>query len=152
MSRLKEGLSIGLLVAGVTLVFVGVTRSVGFSLTGIIASLAAVVALLYSGAVFFGASPAAHSGQRDTIFVFDRTFRLVSGTHKGLPIRAVLSGEDVESRCSAVFTGKSDRFAYGGTSHPMQVDVVPVRDADGTVVFGMLIVIPARPVTPAARV
>ena len=113
MSRMKEVLSIGLLIAGVALVFVGVTRSVGFSQTDI-ASLAAV-AVLYSGAVFCGASAATHSEQRDTIFVFDRTFRLVSGGHKGLPIRAVLSeipDADIESRCSAVFTRKSDRFAY----------------------------------------
>ena len=114
MSRMREVLSIGLLIAGVALVFVGVTRSVGFSQTDI-ASLAAVAVLLYSGAVFCGASATTHSEQRDTIFVFDRTFRLVSGGHKGLPIRAVLSeipDADIESRCSAVFTRKSDRFAY----------------------------------------
>jgi hypothetical protein len=39
-------LSVGLLIAGVVLVFAGLTRSVGFSLAGITASLAAVVALL----------------------------------------------------------------------------------------------------------
>jgi hypothetical protein len=51
-----------------------------------------------------------------------------------------------------VFVAQSDRFAYAATARPTQVDVVPVRDADGTVVFGMLIVSPGRHATPAARV
>jgi hypothetical protein len=155
MSRVKEILSIALLVAGVTLVFVGVTRSVGFSLAGIIASLAAVVALLYSGAVFFGASLAPHTEKRDTIFVFDRTIRLVGGAHQGMPIRAVLRGiaeGDLESRCSAVFSGKTDRFAYTAATPPMHVDIVPVRDVDGVVVLGMVIVNPSRHAAPASRV
>ena len=109
MPRFKQLLSIALLVAGVVLVFAGLTRSVGFSLAGIAASLAAVVALLYSGAVFFGTYPVPHTITPDTIFVFDRTFRLVAGVHKGLPIRAVLPAGlpgDLDERCTAVFAGK----------------------------------------------
>ena len=141
MPRFKQLLSIALLVAGVVLVFAGLTRSVGFSLAGIAASLAAVVALLYSGAVFFGTYPVPHTITPDTIFVFDRTFRLVAGVHKGLPIRAVLPAGlpgDLDARCTAVFAGKSERFEYAGSSRPMQAHLVPVRDANGAVQFGML--------------
>ena len=83
--------------------FAVLTGLVGFSLAGIVAPLAAVLTLLYSGAVFFGTSAPAHSGQADTIFVFDRTFRLVRLVHRGLPIRAILAGSpaDLESRCTA---------------------------------------------------
>ena len=59
-----------------------------------------------------------------------------------LPIRAVLpsgSPSDLDGRCAAVFGGKSERFEYAVTSQRVQADLVPVRDADGSVQFGMLI-------------
>jgi hypothetical protein len=55
-------------------------------------------------------------GKPDTIFVFDRTFRLVA-THKGLPIRAVLmsgSPSDLDARCAAVVGRKSETFRIRG--------------------------------------
>jgi hypothetical protein len=112
MPRFKQRLSIGLLVAGVVPVFAGLTRSVGFSVEGITASLAAVVALLYSGAVFFGMYAASHTMAPDTIFVFDRTFRLVAGVRKGLPIRAVLPAGlpgDLDARCPAPASGSTEQ-------------------------------------------
>jgi hypothetical protein len=91
-------------------VFAGLTRSVGFSLAGITASLAAVVALWYPGAVFFGTYVASHTMAPDTIFVFDRTFRLVADVHKGLPIRAALPAGlpgDLDARCPAPTSGST---------------------------------------------
>jgi hypothetical protein len=150
MPRLKQVVSTVLLASGVMLVFAGVTRSVGFSPLGIAASLAAVVALLYSGAVFFG-SPPPSTDSSDTVFVFDRTFRLVSGPHRGLPIRAVLpalASADLESRCAAVLDGSSERLSFALGSRRMQIDAVPVRDASGTILYGMLILSAAE--VPAA--
>lgn len=128
--------------------FAGMTRSVGFSFVGITASFAAVV--------FFGTYAAPHMGKPDTIFVFDRTFRLVA-SHEGLPIRAVLpsrSPRDHDARCTAVFGGKSERFEYAVTSQRLQADLVPVRDADGSVQCGMLILNRARhaPLVRPARI
>lgn len=106
--------------------------------------------------VFFGTSAAPHMGKPDTIFVFDRTFRSVGG-HEGLPIRAVLpspSPRDHDARCTAVFGGKSERFEYAVTSQRLQADLVPVRDADGSVQCGMLILNRARhaPIVRPARI
>src|SRR5262245_29643493 len=123
MTRFKQFLSIGLLAAGVVLVFAGLTRSVGFSLAGITSRIAAVIALLSSGAVFVGARPAPYLVNSDNTFVFDRTFRLVAGPHKGLPIRAALSRgvpKDLDARCGSVFSGRSEHFEYAGTSQPIQ--------------------------------
>ena len=131
-------LPIGLLTAGAVLVFAGMTRSVGFSFAGITAPRSSRSCI---GCCFFGTYAAPHVGKRDTIFVFDRTFRLVTG-HEGLPIRAVLpsrSPSDHDARCTAVFGGKSERFEYAVTSQRVQADLVSVCDADGTVQFGMVI-------------
>src|SRR5262249_30751701 len=46
-----------LLAGGVFLVFGGISSALGFSTSGIVASLAAVAALLYAGGVWFGAAP-----------------------------------------------------------------------------------------------
>src|SRR5687767_3266282 len=109
MTGPKRVLSIALLVTGVVLVFAGLTRSVGVSVLGITASLAAVIALLYSGAIWFGGRAADTSVTPETIFVFDRTLRLVSGSNRGVPLTACLPvawSADLERQCAAALSGR----------------------------------------------
>lgn len=46
-----------LMTAGIVLVFFGFNAALGFTLIGMIASLAAIAGLLYAGGVLFGAAP-----------------------------------------------------------------------------------------------
>src|SRR5215211_6683037 len=48
-----------LLAGGMLLVFVGLTSALGYSASGVVASAAAIAALLYAGGVWFGGSPRA---------------------------------------------------------------------------------------------
>jgi hypothetical protein len=43
-----------LLAGGVVLVFAGMSAALGFSISGVLATLAAIAALLYAGGVWFG--------------------------------------------------------------------------------------------------
>ena len=54
LKRLTSGVLLGL---GVLLVLVGFTAALGFTPSGVFASVAAIAALLYAGAVSFGARP-----------------------------------------------------------------------------------------------
>jgi hypothetical protein len=79
---------------------------------------------------------------------------LVAGLHKGLPIRAVLPAGlpgDLDARRTAVFARKSERFEYAASSQPIQAHLVPVRNANGSVQFGMLMLNHPRPGSIDAR-
>ena len=47
-----------LFVGGVAVIFFGLSSALGFSVTGLVASAAAIAALLYAGAVWFGGTSA----------------------------------------------------------------------------------------------
>jgi hypothetical protein len=142
MAYAKRALSIVLLAAGVVLVFAGLNLAVGFSPIGVISSAAAVAALLYSGAVWFGSAPPAESQAQETIFVYDRSLRIASGMRRGHPITSCVPAgmrADVEARCVAALSGASARFSCANGMSNVDFDAVPVRAADGMIVYGLLI-------------
>jgi hypothetical protein len=55
--RTKRLISSLLMAAGIVLVFYGFNSALGFTVIGMIASVAAIVSLLYAGGVLFGAAP-----------------------------------------------------------------------------------------------
>lgn len=132
-----------LLAGGVVLVFAGLASALAFSLTGMIASAAAIAALLYAGAVWFGA-PARIDA---SVILFTPQLTVAAGPLTG---RAVLDlfpaplRREIDAQCRAALAGQASRFspADGKT-----FDVAPVRAADGVIVYGILIggaVTPAR--------
>ena len=140
----NRAISSALLVAGVVLVFAGLTSALGFTVGGTIASLAAVVMLVYAGAVWFGraAPPPAQPGPAEPVIVFDKTLRIVCGAGRGTSLVAQFP-ESLHARirgaCAAALGGAAGSFTcrYGATE--VAFDAVPVRATDGSVVYGMLL-------------
>lgn len=59
--RTKRLVSSFLMAAGIVLVFYGFSSALGFTTVGVLASVAAISALLYAGGVLFGSAPATQS-------------------------------------------------------------------------------------------
>jgi uncharacterized membrane protein (UPF0136 family) len=141
MSRVTRALSLVLLAAGVVFVFAGVNLAVGWSAIGVVSSTAAVAALLYSGAIWFGSSAKPNPHALDTIVVFDRSLRVASGALRGVNLTSCFPSAiraDLEAHCVAALGGAGARFSCGSGGDRRQFDAVPVRAADGGIVYGLL--------------
>ena len=130
-----------LLSGGVLLVFGGLTAALGFSTGGVIASAAAIAALLYAGGVWFGASAPGQAA----VLLFDPQLIVAAGPFTGKTVVELYPEpfrRDISERCRAAFTGESSRFSPA----PGQTfEAAPVRGTDGAIVYGILI---AGAVTP----
>lgn len=153
MPRVKRILSSALLAIGVLLVFAGFTASLGFTPVGMVASLAAIAALLYAGAAWQDSSPrppgAASLPQPFLVFDLDR--RIVTGPATGQPLGSQFPEAiraEIERRGAAALAGASERFQCLHEGRAIALHVYPVRRADGTIVYGILL--PAEPAAAAA--
>src|SRR5262245_26605656 len=144
MNTHRVGSSV-LLAGGVLLVFAGVAASLSFSLSGMIASAAAITALLYAGGVWFGSAPRVDA----SVVLFTPQLRVAAGPLTG---RAVLDlypipvQKEIDALCRAALAGESRRFAPA-SGEP--IEAAPVRGADGAIVYGILIAGGSTP-APAA--
>jgi hypothetical protein len=151
MSNLRRVLAFVLLLVGVTLVFVGLTRAVGFTPLGIMVSVVAIAALLFTGGVWFGAPPprthvTSATGNGSPI-LFDIHGRLVAGPTAGQPVASRFpdaARADVERQCAAVLAGRSARFPCICDGTPVVFEALPVRSADGAIVYGLFVPAGAR--------
>ncbi len=124
-----------LLAGGVFLVFAGLSAALGFSMSGIIASAAAIVALLYAGSVWFGAAPR----EDYTIVLFTPALVIANGPMAGRPVTELFTEtmrREIESRCRAALDGLPSHFSCvpGREFH-----AAPVHSTDGAVTFGLLL-------------
>lgn len=123
-----------LLAGGVVLVFAGLSSALGFSLAGVLASTAAIAALLYAGAVWFGDARRADP----SVVLFTPALIVAGGPLTGRPVAdlfpAALRG-DIEARCRDALAGTASHFTCGSVSF----SATPVRDAAGAVVYGLLL-------------
>jgi len=127
-----------LLAGGVFLVFGGISSALGFSTSGIVASLAAVAALLYAGGVWFGAAPHADP----SIVVFTSELTVAGGLLSGRPVADLFEDGmrgDIESACRDALDGRPSRFSSGKGSARRAFEAAPVRGADGLVIYGVLL-------------
>jgi hypothetical protein len=155
LSHLGRPFSLICLAAGVILVLFGLSTSVGFSAAAVFASAAAIAALLYSGAVWFGAPPPSSCPNRERVVVFDRSLREVCGPRRGQPVSAAFPLADratLEGECWAALAGEGARFTCGAGESKSQFDVLPVRTIDGAISYGILIDVAVRhePVSQSA--
>ena len=139
MASLKRHASSLLFAGGLLIVFGGLSAALGFTLTGILASLAVVAALLYAGGVWFGAAPDVLS---PTVFVFDRDLRIAAGPRAGeavvscfpVPMRA-----EIERRCTSAIAGHSSHFVCRDGNRDRAFDVAPVLTAQPSAIGGVLV-------------
>ena len=131
-----------LLAGGVVLVFAGLSSALGFSPGGIVASLAAIAGLLYAGAVWFAPRVAIDPVSADAAVVFNRQLFVASGRSGGQPLASLFSPEqraDLEQRCREALDGRAVRFACAARGAAQLFEAVPVRGADGTIRYGILL-------------
>jgi hypothetical protein len=146
MAHLQRFVSFALLILGVALVFLGLTRSLGVTPASVLASVAAVAALLYTGGVWFGsAAPRPRVGSsRGTPgpILFDRDGRLIAGPAAGQPVASQFPESlrpDIERHCAAALAGRTARFLCTRDGRPRTFDVLPVLGPDGTIVYGVVV-------------
>jgi hypothetical protein len=131
-----------LLAGGVVLVFAGLTTALGVSTSGIIASAAAIAALLYAGGVWFGGAPRTDL----SVVLFTPALTVAAGPLAGRALADVFpvaSRQAIETHCRAALAGASQRFA---AADGQMFEAAAVRSADGAIVYGILI---SGAVTPA---
>jgi hypothetical protein len=135
-----------LLLVGVALIFLGLTRALGTTPSGVLGSLVAIGAVLLTGAIWFGA-PAPRTrvtsatGDGSPI-LFDVHGRLVSGPHAGQPVTSRFPEAarlDVERHCATVLAGHAARFPCVWDGTPIVFEALPVRSGDGAIVYGLLV-------------
>ena len=134
----QHAVSLVLLAGGVALVFAGLSAALDFSLPGIIASTAAIAALLYAGGVWFGEAPRADR----SMVLFTSDLSIAGGPSKGRPLLDLfpdgMRGE-IESRCRAALAGGASHFSCGAGAGRMSFSVTPVRDDGGAIAYGLLL-------------
>ena len=152
MTHVRRIVSSALLGTGVLVVFAGLSAALGFSVMGMLASLAAIATLLYAGGAWFGALTPP-SARREPVIVFDRTLRVVCGPAAGAPVTAQFPEamrREIEARCTAALSGQPIHFACEQDGVPVGFDAAPIRGADGTVLYGILISGTAAPASAVA--
>ena len=141
MSRVTRALSLVLLAAGILIVFAGLNLAIGWSTLGVVSTAAVVAALLYSGAIWFGSPVRRDPPALDTVIVFDHTLRVASGARRGVALTSCFPSSvrgDLETHCAAALGGVGARFSCISDGERLQFDAVPVRAADGRIVYGLL--------------
>jgi hypothetical protein len=143
MDPVKRHASSLLLASGIAVVFAGLSAALGFTVGGMIASVAAIAALLYAGGIWFGGVPTTMAvAGADTVIVFDRSLRITAG---GAPGASVLLRfpeplrPEIEMRCHLALRGEHTHFdcEHGGAR--LSFDIAPVQTVSGTVIYGILI-------------
>ena len=143
MAVVNRLLSSVLLATGVVLVFAGLSEALGFTALGVVASMAAIAALLYAGAAWFGAPPAMPAlAGAGTITVFDRDLRVASGPNAGASILHAYPAAvraEIEARCRAALDGHSTHFTCDINGRRVAIEAAPVVNAAGVIAYGILI-------------
>jgi hypothetical protein len=154
MGHLRRASSSVLFAIGALLVFVGLTSALGYTVLGMLASAAAIVSLLFAGAVWFAPRRAAAPGvPAAPLLVFDRNLHIVSGASAGQAVAALfpeMLQPEIARRCATAINGHSARFTCLHRGRMVVFDALPVRGVDGTIAYGLLITTDAEPAAVAA--
>lgn len=155
MSNVNRVLSSLVLATGIVLVFAGLSKAMGFTFAGVIASVGAIAALLYAGGAWFGSSPALAAGGAQKVIVFDRLLNVTAGAAPGTPLLLLFPEAfraEIEARCRAALRGEHAHFACEQGGRRVDFDVSPVQPVAGLVLHGLLISGTAVPaLVPAQR-
>jgi hypothetical protein len=152
MILVKRLASSSLLLFGIVLVFVGMSTALGFTSGGMLASIAAIGALLYAGGVWF-APPAVVASGSESVFVFDRSLRLAAGGAPGISVLSQFPEAiqpEIGARCRAALRGESTHFLCEHAGKHLAFDVAPVHHSSGVVMYGVLVCGSGAPVAALA--
>jgi len=138
MRRLTRLTSLLLFAAGIALIFAGLSRSVGATAPGMLASTAAIAALLYAGGIWFGTP----LSEGPSILVFNHTLTLSGGPLAGKPVVSqfpIWMRGEIRRRCEAAIAGEYSRFTCSDGLRSRTFDAAPITNGEGSVVCGVLI-------------
>jgi hypothetical protein len=161
MRLVKRAISSVLLACGIVLVFLGLSAALGFSPAAMVASVAAIAALLYAGGTWFGGAPAQlTTAGAERVIVFDRLLQIVSGAAPGEALLSQFPAPlrpELEVRCRMALRGEHTHFSCEHAGVRVVFDISPVQTVDETVVYGVVISgqgmpIPAATTAPATTV
>jgi hypothetical protein len=151
-----------LLAGGIVFVFAGLSAALGSTAAGMMASIAAIAALLYAGATWFGSAPQslASAGGLETVLVFDRSLRIAAGGTPGTPLLSHFPEPlrpDLETACRLALRGEHTHFDCDHRGARIFFDISPVQSISGMVLYGVLITgsgvrVPAAAAAPIATV
>src|SRR4051812_40038183 len=137
MHRHQAGSTV-LLSGGVVLVFGGLSSALGYSLPGVLASAAAIAALLYAGGVWFGEA----SRGDPALVLFTPSLAIARGPLGGRAVSEIFPDQmrlEIDARCRAALAGAASTFTCGTGADRLDFSVTPVRDASGVVTYGLLL-------------
>ncbi|MEO7135446.1 MAG: hypothetical protein ABI024_14635 [Vicinamibacterales bacterium] len=115
------------------------TSALGTSAPALLASTAAIAALLYAGGVWFGG---AATGAAPSILVFNHTLMISGGPLSGKPVASqfpVWMRSEIRRRCEAAIRGEYSRFTCADGLRSRTFDAAPITNAEGSIVCGVLI-------------
>jgi hypothetical protein len=149
MRLVKRAVSSVLLACGIVLVFFGLSAALGFTPVGVVASVAAIAALLYAGAAWYGGVPGQLTAPgADKVLVFDRLLQVVSGAATGASLLAQFPAAirpELESRCRMALRGEHTHFSCEQAGARIAFDISPVQTVNGIVIYGVVVSGPGRP-------
>ena len=139
MARLNRVASSVLFACGIALVLLGLSAALGFTVPGMVASVAAVAALLYAGGVWFGdrASVIAPS-----VLVFDRDLTVIGGRYAGQMVTARFPEPmrvEIARRCAAAVAGEPSRFVCRDGTTERVFDAAPIVTGRPSEIFGVIV-------------
>ena len=162
MGVFKRVASLVLLAGGIVFVFTGLSAALGFTTAGMLASIAAIAALLYAGGIWFGGAPAkfAPAEGLETVIVFDRSLRIAAGATPGTPLLTHFPEPlrpEIETACRLALRGEHIHFNCEHAGARIHFDISPVQSINGIVLYGVLIAgsgvrVPAATGSPLATV
>jgi hypothetical protein len=143
MGVVKRAVSSLLLACGIVFVIAGLSAVLGFTVGAMVASVAAIAALLYAGGVWFGGAPAplVPAGS-ETVIVFDRSLRVAAGGAPGAPLLSRFPEPlrpEIEMRCRLALKGEHTHFDCEHAGARFSFDIAPVPSIHGMVLYGVLI-------------
>ena len=149
MRRVKRAVSSVLLAGGIVLVFFGLSTALGLTPAGMLASVAAIAALLYAGSAWFGGAPGQlTSPGADKVVVFDRGLRVVAGPATGTSLLSQFPGSiraELEARCRMALRGEHTHFSCEHAGAHIAFEIAPVQTVDGVVIYGVVVSGPGMP-------
>jgi hypothetical protein len=127
-----------LLAGGVVLVIAGLASALGYSTGGMVATFAAISALLYAGGVWFGGAP----NTDVSVVLFTPALTIASGPLAGHAVTDLFPDHmrgEIDTQCRVALTGHTARFGCGKDGGEKTFEASPVRTADGLVIYGLLL-------------
>jgi len=127
-----------LLAGGIFLIFGGLSSALGLSTSGVVASVAAIAALLYAGGVWFGQAP--HIDP--SVVLFGRDLAVAGGALRGRQVADLFDDSirrQIESACREALDGRPSQFSCGSGEARRAFEAAPVRGTDGVISYGLLL-------------